>query len=104
MSNHKALEMFGRSGNPSLSADTFSSSAADASFVPIAPPATMTLQGTVNKTAMLLALVVISASYTWGMFFSSGNPATVIPWAVGGAIAGLVLALVTMFKKRNCYC
>ena len=100
MSNHKALEMFGRSGNPSLSADTFSSSAADASFVTSAPPATMTLQGTVNKTAMLLALVVISASYTWAMFFSSGNPAKVIPWAVGGAIAGLVLALITMFKKQ----
>ena len=78
MSNHKALEMFGRSGNPSLSAETFSSNAADASFVTSAPPATMTLQGTVNKTAMLLALVVISASYTWATFFSSGNPAKVI--------------------------
>mgnify|MGYP006246760727 FL=1 len=92
--------MFGRSGNPSLSAETFSSSAADASFVTSAPPATMTLQGTVNKTGMLLALVVISASYIWAMFFSSVNPAKVIPWAFGGAIAGLVLALITMFKKQ----
>ena len=100
MSNHKALEMFGRSGNPSLSAETFSSSAPDASFSTSAPPATMTLQGTVNKTGILLALVVISASYTWSMFFSSGNSATVIPWAIGGAVIGLILALVTMFKKQ----
>ena len=37
MSNHKALEMFGRSGNPALNAETFSSSAPDASFAASAP-------------------------------------------------------------------
>ena len=100
MSNHKALEMFGRSGNPSLNAETFSSSAPDASFSASAPAATMTLQGTVNRTGILLALVFVSASYTWSMFFSSGNPAMVMPWAIGGAVVGLLLALVTMFKKQ----
>ena len=100
MSNHKALEMFGRSGNPALNAATFSSSAPDASFAASAPAATMTLQGTVNRTGILLALVFVSASYTWSMFFSSGNPAMVMPWAIGGAVVGLLLALVTMFKKQ----
>ena len=100
MSNHKALEMFGRSGNPSLNAETFSNSAPDASFAASAPAATMTLQGTVNRTGILLALVFVSASYTWSMFFSSSNPATVMPWAIGGAVVGLLLALVTMFKKQ----
>jgi uncharacterized YccA/Bax inhibitor family protein len=60
----------------------------------------MTLQGTVNRTGILLALVFVSASYTWSMFFSSGNPETVMPWAIGGAVVGLLLALVTMFKKQ----
>ena len=100
MSNHKALEMFGRSGNPSLNAETFSNSAPDASFAASAPAATMTLQGTVNRTGILLAMVFVSASYTWSMFFSSGNPETVMPWAIGGAVVGLLLALVTMFKKQ----
>ena len=59
----------------------------------------MTLEGTVNKTGILLALVVISAFYTWSMFFSTGNPASVMP-TIGGAIVGFVLALVTIFKKQ----
>ena len=100
MSYHKALEMFGRSGNPSLNAQTFSNSVKDATFSTQAPTATMTLEGTVNKTGILLALVVISAFYTWSQFFSTGNPATVMPLAMGGAIVGFILALVTIFKKQ----
>ena len=99
MSNHKALNMFGRSGNPSLNAQTFSNSV-DATFSANAPTATMTLEGTVNKTGILLALVVISAFYTWSEFFSTGNPASVMPLAIGGAIVGFILALVTIFKKQ----
>ena len=101
MSNHKALEMFGRSGNPSLNAQTFSNSVKDATFSSQAPISTMTLEGTVNKTGILLALVIISAFYTWSLFFSSGNsPAAVMPIAIGGAIVGFILALVTIFKKQ----
>lgn len=103
MSNHKALNMFGRSGNPALSAETFSRSAqgvSSASGVIARSSQTMTLQGTVNKTGILLALVVLSASWTWNLFFESGNPAAVLPIAVGGAIVGFILALVTIFKKQ----
>ena len=67
MSNHKALNMFGRSGNPALKADTFSQSARGTSSsggIQSMDSATMTLQGTVNKTGILLALVVLSATYT----------------------------------------
>ena len=100
MSNHKALNMFGRSGNPSLNAETFANSAKDATFNTFAPAETMTLEGTVNKTGILLALVVISAFYTWSMFFSSGDSGAVMPLATGGAIVGFILALVTIFKKQ----
>ena len=48
-----------RSGNPALMADTFTryraASATDR----------MTLQGTVNKTAMSLAILLIAAAYVW---------------------------------------
>jgi uncharacterized YccA/Bax inhibitor family protein len=80
-----------RSGNPVLKSDTFD----------IAPEgARMTLGGTVNKTAILLALCFCTAMYAWGKFYSTGNPAEVIPLVIGGAIGGLVLALVTVYKKE----
>ena len=85
--------MFGRSGNPTLSNSTFKNEGTTVDQV-------MTLQGTVNKTGILLALVVIGATYTWNLFFQDGNPAAVMPIAIGGAIGGLVFALITMFKKE----
>ena len=92
--------MFGRSGNPSLNAQTFSNSTKDATLSAQSPISTMTLEGTVNKTGILLVLVVISAFYTWSQFFATGNPASVMPLAIGGAIVGFILALVTIFKKQ----
>jgi uncharacterized YccA/Bax inhibitor family protein len=80
-----------RSGNPVLKSDTFDI-AADGER--------MTLGGTVNKTAILLALVLITAIYTWGRFYSTGNPAEIMPLIWTGAIGGLVMCLVTVFKKE----
>ena len=93
MATHKALQMFGRSGNPTLNDATFTNEG-------ITTGQTMTLEGTVNKTGMLLALLVLSATYTWNLFFQDGNPAAVMPATIGGAIGGLVFALVTIFKKQ----
>jgi uncharacterized YccA/Bax inhibitor family protein len=83
---------FGRTANPTLSEKTFSSFGED-----VARENQMTLQGTVNKTAILLALLVFSASWTWWLF-SMKSP-LVVPLLIGGAIGGLVLCLVTCFKK-----
>ncbi|NIP27064.1 MAG: hypothetical protein GWO38_25420, partial [Phycisphaerae bacterium] len=52
---------------------------------------TMTLQGAVNKTIALLALVVIGAGYTWNLFYNQG-PAAAQPWMIGGLIGGFVFA------------
>ena len=93
MATHNALKMLGRSGNPSLNSTTFKNEGTAGDRV-------MTLQGTVNKTGILLALVVIGAAYTWNLFFQNGDPAAVMPIAIGGAIGGLVFALITMFKKE----
>ena len=103
MSNHKALNMFGRSGNPALRADTFSQSARGTSSsggIQSMASGTMTLQGTVNKTGILLALVVLSATYTWNLFFESGDAGAVMPLAIGGAGVGFIFALITTFKKQ----
>ena len=57
----------------------------------------MTLQGTVNKTGLLLLCVVATAAWTWGLS-QSETPVAAIPWMIGGLIGGFVLALVTIFK------
>ena len=58
----------------------------------------MTLQGTVNKTGLLLLCVVATAAWTWGLAHSEA-PAAAIPWMTGGIVGGFIVALVTIFKK-----
>lgn len=58
----------------------------------------MTLQGTVNKTGLLLLCVVATAAWTWGLSHSN-TPEAAIPWMIGGLLGGFVVALVTIFKK-----
>ena len=102
MSQHKALDMFGRSGNPALNADTFTREARGSGPRGIQSTASevMTLQGTVNKTGILLALVVLSASYTWNIFFQTGDAGSVMSIAFGGFIVGLIFLVITMFKVQ----
>jgi uncharacterized YccA/Bax inhibitor family protein len=59
----------------------------------------MTLQGTVNKTGLLLLCVVATSAWTWGMSHSN-TPEAAIPWMLGGLIGGFVVALVTIFKRE----
>jgi uncharacterized YccA/Bax inhibitor family protein len=60
---------------------------------------TMTIQGTVNKTGLLLLFVVATAAWTWGLAHSE-TPGAAYPWMLGGLVGGLVVALVTIFKKE----
>ena len=85
-----------RSGNPALKSSTFLDPGTGT--VVRGDADAMTLNGTVNKTAFLLVLTLVGAMYTWGMFFS-GNTDQLMPWVLGGAIGGFVVALVTVFKK-----
>lgn len=79
------------SSNPTLSPAVF---AADVS----ATGGTMTLQGAINKSAILLGLLCLSATFAWQK--AAANPASAMPWVIGGLIAGLVLCLVTCFKRE----
>ena len=102
MSNHRALEMFGRSGNPAMSDATFREEA-PADFRKVSVDIDnqfMTLEGTVNKTGILLLLVLVSASLPWNLFFSTGNPGAAAPFMIVGGIVGFVMALITIFKKH----
>ena len=58
----------------------------------------MTIPGTINKTAFLLLLCLLPASFVWGRFFAGQT--TVMPFVVAGAIGGLILALITAFKMQ----
>jgi uncharacterized YccA/Bax inhibitor family protein len=55
--------------------------------------------GTVHRTAFLLLLLVAAAIWVWNKFTLSG-PQAVMPWLGIGAIGGLVVAIVTVFKKE----
>lgn len=85
-----------RSSNPALPANTFSSMRWTADRTDA-----MTVQGTAFKTLLLLLLAMLSAGWTWMKFYQSGGDgAAATPWVVIGVIGGLVLALVTVFKKE----
>lgn len=57
---------------------------------------TMTLSGAVTKTAILLAVAVVTASISWIETDKQGPNAQM--YMMGGAIGGLILALITCFK------
>ena len=59
----------------------------------------MTLQGTVNKTGVLLLCAVVTAAWTWGKAHSDA-PEAAMPWIFGGMIGGFVVALITTFKAQ----
>jgi uncharacterized YccA/Bax inhibitor family protein len=83
-----------RTGNPALSDNTFTA----VGRVARAEEA-MTIQGTANKALLLLLCVLVTASWTWSLYYRSLNPQVVTPWVLVGAIGGLIVALVTVFKQ-----
>jgi uncharacterized YccA/Bax inhibitor family protein len=59
----------------------------------------MTVGGTVVKSLSLLGILLVPAVWMWSKFVHPGaQMADVVPWAVGGAIGGLVFCLATCFK------
>ncbi len=85
-----------RTGNPMLTTNVFQPSqtfsAEDRAST------TMTLSGTVSKTALLLFVVVAGASLTWWQVGLGAIPAGAL--AFGGSIAGFILAIITSFRPQ----
>jgi len=90
--------MFNKSSNPVLKAKVFNK---DSSFD---WSKSMTVNGTIEKTGILLLVVMISASYTWNIFFNSGDMENAMsamgPWMIGGALGGFAVAIALMFMKK----
>ncbi|KJU82156.1 membrane protein containing DUF1112 [Candidatus Magnetobacterium bavaricum] len=59
----------------------------------------MTVQGTINKTAILLLLTMFTATWCWRLAHGVGL-AAVMPWLTIGTIGGLIVAVITMFKSN----
>src|SRR5262245_6409797 len=78
-----------RTSNPALGPITFESH----TLSPTTSP--MTLQGTVQKSFILLALAVLSACFTWNTAHGIG-----LLLGVVGAIGGFIVAAVLCFKRE----
>lgn len=76
-----------RSGNPALKGNSFSQASSGGAGV-------MSLQGTVNKTLILLGLTFLSSWWVWQ------NPAKFIPFMFPALIIGFIVAMITIFKKE----
>ena len=83
MSKHTAINRFGRSGNPAFS-QGFGINQSVTGEV-------MTLDGTVNKTGILLGLCIGGAYFGWNA------PGLVLP----AVLIGFVIALFTIFRPKN---
>ena len=81
-----------RSGNPSLKAEAFEN------FKDTETGSKMTIQGTVNKTFILLLLVLVTFVYSWNQFVTSPN--SVLPLILVGGIGGLIIGLITVFVPK----
>ncbi len=81
-----------RTGNPVLTDKSFNVTAVGAER--------MTIDGVVNKSAILLGLLLVSAYWVWDKFFDSLNYASVSGYMWVGIIGGLVAAVVTTFKPN----
>ena len=77
-----------RTANPALNAKTFD--------VANEGEGVMTIQGTVSRTAMLLALLFAATLLTW----KPSAPQDSTGWIMIGGIAGFIVALITIFNKK----
>ncbi len=94
---------FLRSSNPALTEKIFSKSRA------FSDEETMTVQGTMNKTLLMLILVVLGAAFTWKGFFESipadpaqlAIPTSVMTFMAIGGIGGFITSLVIIFAPKS---
>lgn len=82
------------SRNPTLKKDVFQSQSH------VESNATMTLDGTINKSFLLLFLMLGAGGFVWNKYFANPASANVLPYILVGGIGGLITALVTIFKQN----
>jgi uncharacterized YccA/Bax inhibitor family protein len=88
-----------KTSNPALSDKTFRD-IAGSHFGDLAEAGRMTLNGTVNKTGILLLCAIATAGWTWHLFQQSGEIADIAPLILLGCLGGFIVAMITIFKKE----
>lgn len=89
-------DRFLRSGNPGLNDKTFASQP----LVGLGGER-MTVQGAVNKSFLLLVVLLAGAFWPWSQYLSTGDPSVVGASLLVGLIGGLVMALIISFKPTT---
>ena len=91
------MPMF-KTSNPALGSKTFQ----DAARFGGAIDATnrMTLNGTVNRTGILLICAFATAAFTWRTFMQTHDPSDVSGLLMLGVFGGFITAMVTIFKQN----
>lgn len=84
-----------RTGNPGLNDRTF------ASQPRAALGERMTLQGSINKSFLLLVVLLAGALWPWSQYLTTGDAATVSSAVLIGAIGGLIVAVIISFKATT---
>lgn len=90
-----------RTSNPVLNSHTFE----DGPFgidqdVPSLVSASMTIQGVVLKTAILLLIALGTAGFTWFKVIAEGGRdlGAALPWFFGGLLVSAIVSLIMFFK------
>jgi uncharacterized YccA/Bax inhibitor family protein len=83
-----------QSGNPTLSEKRFRDTVL---HDVVTHENAMTVKGTLQKFGFLFLMTMGTAFYAWKEFAGGGN---VTPLILTGAIGGLVIAIVLIFKKE----
>jgi uncharacterized YccA/Bax inhibitor family protein len=92
-----------KTSNPALGANTFRNVPGNYGTLnggAIDATARMTLNGTINKTGILLLCAAATAAWTWYSFLQSQDLSVAGPMVLVGAFGGLIVALITAFKKE----
>ena len=91
-----------KSSNPVFGKNIFSQSAT------ASDEGVMTVNGTMNKTGVMLLIVIFAATFTWRKFFGNFDattpgaiPTGVMGWMLAGGIGGFITALITTFSPRR---
>lgn len=79
-----------KTGNPAFNEKTFSAVSIEAG------QELMTVNGAMKKFGLMLVMLLGAASFTWGAYYRGAD---VMPWAIGSAIGGFVVAMIIIFKK-----
>ena len=89
-----------RSGNPALNQNTFLD-VGSGQVVSRDPGQVMTLNGTVNKTGLLLLMCVATAAYTWNLYTGPESMGGLVPYMLVGGIGVVAIMMISVTERTR---